>query len=426
MEVFGIAALVWVAASVAGFGFGVVVVVRVLRTIWRARFQRQPPRIEAPDDGGAHDYSWTPTPAHYAFVKYDPGLETVTPGGLEAQSDEWKAALADVGRRLRRRGVRRIVFVHGTFVGDDPLAWVQQWQSFLSSLDPQLALALRALTKQQIDRVLKDSGNFNAQYVDLVCEALGRKVEGELFIWSSMNHHIARLRAARNLVFDIAQNVEPKATEPLRFLLVGHSHAGQVFALVTHLLSGSRIGLQLRAVLFEGINEEERVRLNAALQTVAAVGLDFVTLGAPLRYGYCLHPERRRLLHLINHRGTEPKGGSWVGALHTRAGDYIQQWGVAGSDTTATTPHDQEINRRLDDVLDVGVERSLWLNNVRTNPRVHQDGFSLLIDYDDASTIKPNFLATGFGHAVYTTKRVLRFNLELIAKHLYAPPEADS
>jgi hypothetical protein len=57
-------------------------------------------------------------------------------------------------------------------------------------------------------------------------------------VWSSENHHVGRLEGALGLVRALATHAELGAPRG-RILILGHSHAGQVFALVTQLLSRS-------------------------------------------------------------------------------------------------------------------------------------------------------------------------------------------
>ncbi len=58
-----------------------------------------------------------------------------------------------------------------------------------------------------------------------------------LFNWSSENHHIGRADGAIRLLDELA-SLKLQPTQ--RVLLFGHSHAGNVFALMTNLLCGDR------------------------------------------------------------------------------------------------------------------------------------------------------------------------------------------
>ncbi len=402
---------------------GVLATAAILALVLFIAARRRAPQIAAPEDepGRPFPYGWTPPSSQYSFASVRSEQHTTPVGGIDEQPTAWRAALAELGARFHRSGVRRIELVHGTFVGDDPLAMGQQWEPLMARLDPAIWGLVRGLTKQNLDRIIRDAGNFHPGYAKLVTDALGQPIPCHLFVWSSSNHHVARLRAARDLIIQLGTSLGARPSAG-RVLLIGHSHGGQIFALMTHLLLRSRIGQRLLEILAsERPSDEERAQFDSALRTLRGWRQDFVTLGAPPRYGYRLHPDRCRVLHIVNHRGPEPRGASPVGALHTAGGDYVQQWGVAGSDLVTPAAADQAINRMLDEHLGPGADPTKWLHNVRTRPRVHRDGHTVLVDYGDASPLKPNFHQTGFGHAIYTKQVMLRFNLELIAEYLYPP-----
>jgi hypothetical protein len=61
---------------------------------------------------------------------------------VSEDSPEWRAGMAEVGERLRAAGVKLVVFAHGSFVGDDPLAVARALEE--GPLLPDLGKALRA------------------------------------------------------------------------------------------------------------------------------------------------------------------------------------------------------------------------------------------------------------------------------------------
>ena len=63
----------------------------------------------------------------------------------------------------------------------------------------------------------------------------GEGVPVRLFHWSSENHHLGRADAAVRLIDEIAALELPRRK---RILVWGHSHAGNVFALMSNLLAG--------------------------------------------------------------------------------------------------------------------------------------------------------------------------------------------
>src|SRR5690349_22110167 len=66
-------------------------------------------------------YDAAPLPGTFAVRPLEamPPIARDTPL-LDAQSTAWREAMAQAGHRMRRAGVRHVVFVHGTFVGHDP------------------------------------------------------------------------------------------------------------------------------------------------------------------------------------------------------------------------------------------------------------------------------------------------------------------
>jgi hypothetical protein len=51
--------------------------------------------------------------------------------------------------------------------------------------------------------------------------------------------------------------------------------------------------------------------------------------------------------------------------------------------------------------------------------RVHPSGRTMLVDYQDQSSVVPNFFQTLFGHGIYTHYEVMLFNTRLITDQLY-------
>jgi pimeloyl-ACP methyl ester carboxylesterase len=283
----------------------------------------------------------------------------------------------------------------------------------LSALGLGLLPTLRRLSKIPSDRMLRDLGNYTAEYVALFEKSLGGGIPATRFLWSSANHHIARLRAAADLLRLLA-SAELGRT---RVLLLGHSHGGQVLALLTQLVYPAKTAPALWAALGEiGEPLEELMEL---ARKVARARLDVATFGMPPRYGFATGP-RCRAMHVVNHRGEEPRASSLGGVLYTEGGDYVQQWGIAGSDLPPATAKEREVAARLDALLGAGSDVKAWLQHVRHRARVSQHGFSYLVDYGDRGVGgMPNFLGTCFGHGVYTTYDAMLFNAHLLAAHFY-------
>jgi hypothetical protein len=359
-------------------------------------------------------YELAPRPGTFALRALEQLPPVVRePPVLEAQSPAWRAAMEKVGHRLHRAGVHQVVFVHGTFVGEDPTLMLAALEGPLSALGLGLLPTLRSLSKSSSDRVLGDLGNYTAPYVSLFEAALGGGIPATRFLWSSANHHLARLRAAAHLLRLLASARLGRK----RALLLGHSHGGQVLALLTQLVYPAKTAPMLWATLREiGEPVEELTELSRA---VARARLDVATFGMPPRYGFATN-SRCRALHVVNHRGEQPHAGSLGGVLYTEGGDYVQQWGIAGSDLPPTTAKERELAARLDALLGAGNDVKAWLQHVRHGTRVSQHGFSYLVDYGDRSVGRmPNCLGTCFGHGVYTSYDAMLFNAHLLATHFY-------
>ncbi|MEM1025949.1 MAG: hypothetical protein AAGD10_17510 [Myxococcota bacterium] len=323
-------------------------------------------------------------PSAFTLVPSPPGDEgTPKSPKLADQPEDWRAGMAGFGRRFRELGIDHIVFIHGTFVGNDPISV----SSTLKTLAPSIDWSARVgpLLKGTTNLVFKDHGNFTPAYVRLAEEAL--QVPAHLFVWGSENHHLSRLRGALALIEDL------QSRGPRRPLLIGHSHGGQVIALACQLLTECSHGPGLLEVC----------DANPPGLSLPRGGVDVVTLGTPPRYGWPRHPGVRPL-HIVNHRGSGAEAGHWSGVLTTQDGDYVQQWGIEGSDTPSPSAPDRALNRALDRLLGPGHDPARWREALSHRRRVHDGGHTLLVDYGDRGRA-PNLFRTNLGHATYTRQR---------------------
>ena len=289
-----------------------------------------------------------------------------------------------------------IYLVHGTFVGNDPFDLISLLEKAFPNLQTTIIEKIKQQFKSGQDYLMKDFGNFHKNITTTIKENINDSSEIHFFNWSSSNHHYARLKGTLELIKDISS----KHKQSQKIILFGHSHAGQIFALLTLLLNNQLISNQIFQVLnLEKDNEKE---LRNSLKLLKTMKLDFVTLGTPVRYPWCLN-KNMNLLHIINHRGTLPQGGSLSSSITSKHGDYIQQWAVAGSDNSSPNIHDREINMELDLILGRGSDMELLKRNIKFKKRLHHAGHHLLVDFKDY-TGPPNLLKTIFGHAIYTQK----------------------
>lgn len=360
-------------------------------------------------------------------VRFDPVVSRGTQSAeLALHSPEWKEQMAAVGERFAAADVCAIVFVHGTFMGSDPLsAYGVVERALPGGIGPYVAMKLRRKTRAYIERVLGDLGNFSTAYVRLFEEALrprGARIPCTEFVWSSENHHVGRLEGALGLVRVLATHAELGDREkPRRILVIGHSHAGQLFALVTQLLA--------RSIATEAILDVARAReLDvAALETDIAtlvgssfdrgsrrgkrVNIDFVTFGAPIRYAWATVPGVRAL-HVI----AVPPRGSRSGL----EGDWIRRIAVEGSDFPPLSGEERRINAALADTLGhAGFDPTRLANALRSEVGLPSYGEVAFVEYGDKS-----FLASGLGHGSYTRLDAMLFHGRLIAERMYSAPLA--
>lgn len=358
----------------------------------------------------------TPAAATITTVAFDPGEARGTRATeLEAHAPAWREAMRGVGVRLEAANVRAVVFVHGTFTGTDPLSAYRLVERGLPAVGRDVARALRRTTRSALDRLLGDLGNFGPAYARLFEGAAGGRIPCTTFVWSSENHHVGRLEAALGLVRVLATHAElaalpSRGDRPGRVLVVGHSHAGQVFALVTQLLAQS--------VATEAVLDVARVRgldvgaLETDLETLDGIGLDLVTFGAPARYAWAQVPGVRAL-HVL----AAPARGSL-------GGDWIQRIGVEGSDLPALDPEDRRVNAALERSLGPGFAPARLATAVwEPPPRLHGD--LVLVDYG-ADGLR-SAIRSGLGHGAYTRLDAMLFHARLVAERLYpeepgAPP----
>ncbi len=332
----------------------------------------------------------------------------------EEGTPEWRREMQEVGERMRGARVRLAFFVHGSFVGDDPLAIAHTVEGALPAL-PEVGRALRGFTRAQISRVLGDLSNFPRDYVEAFANATG--VPAADFTWSGENHHTARIQGAVRLARALALHGGGALRPGDRVLLVGHSHGGQLFAILSQLLARARGYEELLAAA--RARDEDLGALEDHLALLRRCEVDVVTFGTPPRYGWA-RGAGFRLLHVVNHRGAAPRASSLLGFLHTRSGDYVHQLGGHGSDFPAPTAVERSANARLEAVLGEGTNLRAWLRQLASGVRVPTEGQTVLVDYGDAASVVPNFWATGFGHAAYTRRDAMLFHARLVATELYA------
>jgi len=339
-----------------------------------------------------------------------------------------------VGTALRRADVAAVYLVHGTFVGPDVLGIVAE----LARVLPSAGKAMRRVIKRIVDRLAGEVGNYSAAYARCFAAAMEvpgqRRIPVRLFNWSSENHHIGRADGAVRLIDEL---ISRDPSPPRRVLLWGHSHAGNVFALITNLLAGDRRATEqffeaaeiyYRWPIFGCVDIPVWNRIRDLLcsrpRPLAGVPLDIVTFGTPIRYGWN-SGGYARLLHFINHRPADglpeyrapfpPKPEDLMTAA---AGDYVQQLGIAGTNVMPSVLSwrawmaDNRLSRLLQEELPEGRR----LDRFSAGAIVPDEGTTLLVDYGLPTGSIAQHLA---GHAVYTQKDWLLFHAEEVARRFY-------
>lgn len=330
-----------------------------------------------------------------------------------------------VGDIYRAAGVSTIYLVHGTF---DTLAG--EHGNFTAALADEFQQAL-AGPAEEAAAGTADKGNTAENPQVSAPPILVRR-----FHWSGENHHAGRAEAAVQLVEEL---LDAQAERPGRLLVWGHSHAGNVFALVTNLIGGDR---DCRRQFFEAalhlaagrhapvkgqtsLAQRVAARLNRPACQQLSASLDLVTFGTPIRYGWDTGGYAR-LLHINNHRPQPdlppeeiPFPPTADAMLATAAGDYMQLFAVAGTNIVPSLFNWTlwRSDRRLQRLLQAGVRRRDLLRRWASGLRVPDEGNTLLVDYGPAVGAPHQHL---FGHAVYTRRSHLLFHAETIARRFYA------
>jgi hypothetical protein len=342
--------------------------------------------------------------------------------------------MRSVGEILRARGVAAVYLAHGTFVGPDALGVLAE----LGRVLPATAHLLRRVVRRVVETFTGDAGNYTESYARQFQAAINRggdyPIAVRLFHWSSENHHLGRADGAVRLIDELA-SLELERGQ--RLLLWGHSHAGNVFALMTNLLAGNREAVdrffQAADVYYRwpmlgwvDIPVWNRVRelLSRQRPGLRETPLDLVTFGTPVRYGWD-SSGYARLLHFINRRPVEGHPEDRASfplrlkdVLTAAEGDYVQQLGIAGTNVTPSLFSWRAwlADRRLHRLLQADWPESLAQERFQAGTIIPDEGTTLLVDYGHA---QGGIAEHHAGHAVYTRKEWLLFHAEQIARQFY-------
>ena len=367
-------------------------------------------------------------------------LPAVSP--TDPRTGEYAEQLAASGTAFQRAHVAAIYCVHGTFAGNDTFGLLTE----LARYTPGLRRALGRLGKRAVNLIAGETGNYTPQFVASLEKGLrantSETIPVRLFNWSSVNNHIGRADGAVHLIYELAKLAEalPKdrfqAVSP-RILLWGHSHGGNVLAIVTSLLAGER---EARDKFFQAtrtfyqpwfwgkvdlpIWQQVRELLDNGEHPLRRMKLDIATFGTPVRYGWD-DDSYTQLLHFIHHRPPKhreeylaPFPPSLGRMLTAADGDYTQQIGICGTNLAPlplalrTFLADQRLGR----FLERDVPRMRLSKRLRYGMRVPDAGTTLLVDYNQVAGCIHQHLA---GHALYTRRKWLPFHCQQIAQRFY-------
>ena len=334
-------------------------------------------------------------------------------------TEEWKQKMSAHGESLRNNNVRQILLVHGTFTGDDALGLIH----LLDPINITFADLLRKKSRDLINRLAQSVGNYTSDYAGNLGTA--SNIPCELFVWAGGNYHHARIQGTLDLAQYIATKInEDNILDNERLLILGHSHAGQLFALLTSFLAEDEQSQSLYQIMemlekFSG----EKSKLIKNLKIIKKINLDFVTFGTPVRYSWGKY-KKSRLMAVVNHRSKVRLSG----ILSTRDGDYVQQWGVEGTDMLSN----EEFDTTLDKGKDISLLRANLEREKRREPKyINGDPVTetCLVNYLDNSGFPlfflnplsvPHCIKTLFGHGVYTQEHTMLFNLSIIVNKWYS------
>ena len=342
--------------------------------------------------------------------------------------------MGDVGAALRAAGVAAVYLVHGGVAAHDTLGVLSE----LTRLFPAAARGLRRLARRIAQGVPGDWGNYTKSYARLFESAISppgqKRIPVRLFSWSSENHHLGRADGAVRLIDELCSlDLEPGQ----RVLLWGHSHGGNVFALMTNLLAGDpatidrffeAAGIYYRWPILGWVDipvwQRVHHRLRSGCRVLADAALDVVTFGTPIRYGWD-SGGYSRLVHFVHHRPAQglpahqaPFPPRLARIRSAADGDYVQQLGIAGTNVgpSPLAWRARLADRRLDRLVQSGLSEG-EVERFQAGAIVPEEGTTLLVDYGrQPGRIEEHHA----GHAVYTRKEWLLFHAEEVTRWLYA------
>jgi hypothetical protein len=323
-------------------------------------------------------YKWLrPPPAKYS-------QKVVPLPGLEAIS------LEKVSSLLKKHKVAKLYILHGTFAGFDPLG----------AGDVPLFKDVSGNLARFIKWQIRGRGYVEKKVLD----DLNACLPTQMIDWSGENHHLGRLKGAYKLL----STISPTKSGPI--LVIGHSHAAQVMAMVQHMRLHSETGLKLLSFAPRlGYNSDELLEKARLLMSQS---FHWMTLGSTLRLDFPL-PSQDFLCHFLNIRLNLNSQVSINenGILKQGRGDLVQSIATHGSDFMAALPKHVSLNRELNEVLGKGIDPKTWLRSLKDGIKIGDQGVTFVLDYGDSRTPIFGPIKSLFGHGVYFSERALYFQI---------------
>jgi|GEM_PF-6432408 len=398
---------------------------------------------------------------HYPnFLKPSLPYHSNKPFSGKSYGAEWGHSMQQIGQNLNAKGVSHVVLIHGTFAGFDPIDTFYFIHECLDRLEKRqifgfsLSCLVRPLRKINLklttifntlkDLIVLNSGNFTDTYCNLLQLSLAKNIKIHRVQWNSGNHHNARIRGFFNLLETLL--IISNQPNTGKILLIGHSHAGQILAILSRFLaprdpnSEHEFALELskvylncpqviRSNLFPGVEtsfentfgdqnffQGHFLKLAEKLRSQPYL---YLTLGMAPRYQFG-HIDQGSLLHLINFRAI-PKKLSIFKILHAADGDGIHFFAGPGSDTLSLCEQIRKDNDRLDLILGIGHSPPSWLSFSKHHPvkarYFHNLGFHLFIDYHDQGWL--NWRRSFLGHGIYTLPEFMPLILNLATAYFF-------
>lgn len=375
-----------------------------------------------------HDYQNDPSEGDSVIITADRATAVAEPNRSE---------VANVAASLRQHRVAEVILVHGTFAGNDVIGLMREVGRF----SPRLANAIKSLGKQAFDSTAGDIGNYTGPFAECLSQLINDDesitIPVTRYTWSGENHHLGRADGATGLM----QQILDRGYGPdQRVLCFGHSHGGNVLAMMGQLIGASDSQLDC---FFEATRPHFRNPITGKIDlpqwdsvrdAIADSScrelfprVDVATFGAPLRYRWH-EVVNSKLLHFVQHRALSSEGvtiaklpQSASDFVQATGGDYVQQMGIGGTDFLHSifAPRSWIPEWKLARLFEASIRRRDLAKNLQRGHRVSLDGTTLLVDYPDTAERWNRKL---LGHGVYTRKEWLPFHLNEIQQRFYAKP----